>query len=106
LLFKTKFTRAEREAGITNIVMGLLFITEGAIPFAAADPLRAVPSFVVGAALAGALVSVAKLKLMAPYGGIFVIALTSNPLHYLLAVLLGALCAGLCFRLLRKRVDL
>ena len=80
LLFKDKFTEEERNSGLTNIVMGLSFITEGAIPFGAADPARAIPSFIAGSALTGALVGLAGLKLMAPHGGIFVIALTSNPL--------------------------
>ena len=78
LLFKDKFTEEERNSGLTNIVMGLSFITEGAIPFGAADPARAIPSFIVGSALTGALVGMAGIKLMAPHGGIFVIALTSN----------------------------
>ena len=76
LLFKDKFTEEERNSGLTNIVMGLSFITEGAIPFGAADPARAIPSFIVGSALTGALVGMAGIKLMAPHGGIFVIALT------------------------------
>ncbi|MCC9691105.1 PTS transporter subunit EIIA, partial [Streptococcus agalactiae] len=80
LLFKDKFNNEERQSGLTNIVMGLSFITEGAIPFGAADPARAIPSFIVGSALTGALVGLAGIKLMAPHGGIFVIALTSNPL--------------------------
>ncbi|MDE7493331.1 fructose-specific PTS transporter subunit EIIC, partial [Streptococcus agalactiae] len=80
LLFKAKFNNEARQAGLTNIVMGLSFITEGAIPFGAADPARAIPSFIVGSALTGALVGLAGIKLMAPHGGIFVIALTSNPL--------------------------
>ncbi|MCC9751842.1 PTS transporter subunit EIIA, partial [Streptococcus agalactiae] len=84
LLFKDKFNNEERQSGLTNIVMGLSFITEGAIPFGAADPARAIPSFIVGSALTGALVGLAGIKLMAPHGGIFVIALTSNPLLYIL----------------------
>ena len=72
LLFKDKFTEEERNSGLTNIVMGLSFITEGAIPFGAADPARAIPSFIVGSALTGALVGMAGIKLMAPHGGIFV----------------------------------
>ncbi|HEO7187588.1 PTS transporter subunit EIIA, partial [Streptococcus agalactiae] len=76
LLFKDKFNNEERQSGLTNIVMGLSFITEGAIPFGAADPARAIPSFIVGSALTGALVGLAGIKLMAPHGGIFVIALT------------------------------
>ena len=102
VLFKDKFTQEERDSGLTNIVMGLSFITEGAIPFGAADPARAIPSFIAGSALTGALVGLAGLKLMAPHGGIFVIALTSNPLLYIVFVLIGAVVSGILFGLLRK----
>lgn len=102
VLFKDKFTQEERDSGLTNIIMGLSFITEGAIPFGAADPARAIPSFIAGSALTGALVGFAGLKLMAPHGGIFVIALTSNPLLYILFVLIGAVVSGILFGLLRK----
>lgn len=102
VLFKDKFTEEERNSGLTNIIMGLSFITEGAIPFGAADPARAIPSFIAGSALTGALVGLAGLKLMAPHGGIFVIALTSNPLLYLVFVLIGAVVSGILFGLLRK----
>ncbi|WP_445285027.1 fructose-specific PTS transporter subunit EIIC [Streptococcus sp. KHUD_012] len=102
VLFKDKFTQEERDSGLTNIVMGLSFITEGAIPFGAADPARAIPSFIAGSVLTGALVGLAGLKLMAPHGGIFVIALTSNPLLYILFVLIGAVVSGILFGLLRK----
>lgn len=102
LLFKDKFTEEERNSGLTNIVMGLSFITEGAIPFGAADPARAIPSFIVGSALTGALVGMAGIKLMAPHGGIFVIALTSNALLYLLFILIGAVVSGILFGFLRK----
>ena len=102
LLFKDKFTEEERNSGLTNIVMGLSFITEGAIPFGAADPARAIPSFIAGSALTGALVGLAGIKLMAPHGGIFVIALTSNPFLYLLFVAIGAVVSGVLFGLLRK----
>ena len=105
LLFKNKFTEEERNSGLTNIVMGLSFITEGAIPFGAADPARAIPSFMVGSALAGALVGWAGIKLMAPHGGIFVIALTSNPFLYLLFVCIGAIVSGVLFGALRKPAE-
>ena len=105
LLFKDKFTEEERNSGLTNIVMGLLFITEGAIPFGAAAPARAIPSFIVGSALTGALVGMAGIKLMAPHGGIFVIALTSNALLYLLFILIGAVVSGILFGFLRKPLD-
>lgn len=103
LLFKDKFTKEERESGLTNIVMGLSFITEGAIPFGAADPARAIPSFIAGSALAGALVGLAGIKLMAPHGGIFVIALTSNPILYLVFIAIGAVVSGILFGALRKK---
>ncbi|MCY7191021.1 fructose-specific PTS transporter subunit EIIC [Streptococcus gallolyticus] len=101
-LFKDKFTAEERDAGLTNIVMGLSFITEGAIPFGAADPARAIPSFMVGSAVTGALVGAFGIKLMAPHGGIFVFALTSNWILYLLAIVIGAIVSGLLFGALRK----
>ncbi|HEM6435124.1 TPA: PTS sugar transporter subunit IIA [Streptococcus suis] len=102
LLFKNKFTQEERNSGLTNIVMGLSFITEGAIPFGAADPARAIPSFIAGSALAGALVGLSGIQLMAPHGGIFVIALTSNPLLYILYVLIGAVVSGILYGALRQ----
>ena len=105
LLFKDKFSEEERNSGLTNIVMGLSFITEGAIPFGAADPARAIPSFIVGSALTGALVGMAGIKLMAPHGGIFVITLTSNALLYLLFILIGAVVSGILFGFLRKPLD-
>lgn len=101
-LFKDKFTAEERDAGLTNIVMGLSFITEGAIPFGAADPARAIPSFMVGSAVTGALVGAFDIKLMAPHGGIFVFALTSNWILYLVAIVIGAIISGLLFGALRK----
>ena len=102
LFFKNKFDVKDRQAGLTNIVMGLSFITEGAIPFAAADPVRAIPSFIVGSALAGGIVGGLGIKLLAPHGGIFVIALTSQPIMYLVAVLIGALVSGLIYGLLKR----
>ena len=105
VLFKDKFSQEERDSGLTNIVMGLSFITEGAIPFGAADPARAIPSFIVGSALTGALVGMAGIKLIAPHGGIFVIALTSNALLYLLFILIGAVVSGILFGFLRKPLD-
>lgn len=102
LLFRNKFTKEERNSGLTNIVMGLSFITEGAIPFAAADPIRAIPSFILGSAIAGGLVGITGIKLMAPHGGIFVIALTSSPIMYILFILIGALISGVIFGLLKR----
>lgn len=89
--FKSKFTKAEREAGKTNYIMGASFITEGAIPFAAADPGRVIPSIVVGSAVAGALTMMFGIGLPAPHGGLFVIPLVNgNPLMYIVAILIGA----------------
>ena len=105
LFFKDKFTTEERDSGLTNIVMGLSFITEGAIPFGAADPARAIPSFIVGSALTGALVGLSGIKLMAPHGGIFVIGLTNNPILYLVYVLIGAVVSGILFGYLRKPLE-
>lgn len=102
VFFKNKFTQQERQSGLTNIIMGLSFITEGAIPYAAADPVRAIPSFVAGAALTGALVGLSGIQLMAPHGGIFVIALTSQPILYLVFILLGALVSGYLLGFFRK----
>lgn len=82
LMFKNKFSKTDRDAGLTNLVMGLSFITEGAIPYAAADPVRVLPGFIVGSALSGGLVAGFGIKLMAPHGGIFVLPLVSQPLLY------------------------
>lgn len=104
-LFKNKFTKQENEAGLTNIVMGLSFVTEGAIPFAAADPLRAIPSFVVGSAVAGGLVGSFGIRLMAPHGGIFVVPLLTQPILYLVFVAVGAAISGIMLGALRKPIE-
>ncbi len=103
VLFKNKFEKAEQQAGLTNLVLGLSFITEGAIPFAASDPIRMLPSFVVGSALTSALVLFSNIKVMAPHGGIFVIFLVSNPLMYLVLIAIGAFVSALCIGFLKKR---
>lgn len=89
LLFKNKFTKEERDAGPTNFIMGLAFITEGAIPFAASDPLHVLPSCIIGSALAGALSMAFHCTLMAPHGGIFVFPVVGNALMYLVALAAG-----------------
>ena len=86
LLFKNKFTKEERESGPTNFIMGLAFITEGAIPFAAADPLHVLPACIIGSGVAGALSMAFGCTLMAPHGGIFVVPVMGNALMYLVAL--------------------
>ncbi len=103
-LFKNKFEKSQVDAGLTNIVMGLSFVTEGAIPFAAADPIRVIPSFVVGSAVAGGLVGAFSIKLLAPHGGIFVALLVSNPVMYLLFIFIGAIISGVIYGLVKKPV--
>lgn len=105
LLFKNKFSERDRQTIPTNIVMGLSFITEGAIPFAAADPLRVLPASVVGSGLAGLLSMAFGCSLRAPHGGIWVIGVVENPLMYLVAVLAGALVGGLLLGLLKKKPE-
>ena len=103
--FKNRFTESQRKAGLTNYVMGLSFITEGAIPFAAADPVRVIPSMVVGSALAGALTMVFDCTLRAPHGGIFVVPTIGNPLMYLLSIAVGAVVSALILVVLKKKVE-
>ena len=104
LLFKKKFTESERKSGPTNFIMGLAFITEGAIPFAAADPLHVIPSCAVGSALAGALSMAFNCTLMAPHGGIFVFPVVGNTLMYLLALVAGTIVGAVLLGLLKKDV--
>ena len=104
LLFKNKFTKEEREAGPTNFIMGLAFITEGAIPFAASDPLHVLPSCIIGSALAGALSMAFHCTLMAPHGGIFVFPVVGNALMYLVALVAGTIVSALMLGLLKKKV--
>jgi len=105
LLFKNKFTKEERESGPTNFIMGLAFITEGAIPFAAADPARVLPSCIIGSAAAGALSMVFGCTLMAPHGGIFVVPVMENALMYLVALVVGTVISAVLLGLLKKRVQ-
>jgi len=100
--FKNRFTESERKAGVTNYVMGLSFITEGAIPFAAADPLRVIPSCVVGSAVTGALTMAFDCTLRAPHGGIFVVPTIGNPLMYLVSILVGAVIGCVVLSILKK----
>lgn len=104
LLFKDKFTKEERNAGPTNFIMGLAFITEGAIPFAAADPIHVLPACIIGSAAAGALSMAFQCTLMAPHGGIFVFPVVGNPLMYLLALVVGTIVSAILLGVLKKKV--
>ncbi len=104
LFFKNKFTTEEKKAGPTNFIMGLSFITEGAIPFAASDPLRVIPACVAGSAVAGALSMAFNCTLMAPHGGIFVFLTVGNPLMYLIALAAGSAVACVLLGVLKKEV--
>ena len=104
LLFKDKFTKTERESAPTNFIMGLAFITEGAIPFAASDPLHVIPACVIGSGLAGALSMAFNCTLMAPHGGIFVFSVVGNPLMYLVALAVGTVVGALMLGVLKKKI--
>ena len=104
LLFKDKFTKTERESAPTNFIMGLAFITEGAIPFAASDPLHVIPACVIGSGLAGALSMAFNCTLMAPHGGIFVFPVVGNPLMYLVALAVGTVVGALMLGVLKKKI--
>lgn len=103
--FKNKFTEKERQSGVVNYVMGLSFITEGAIPFAAQDPLRVIPSCLVGAAVAGGLSMAFGCTLRAPHGGLFVLPTIGNPVMYLAAVVIGAVVGCVILGILKKNVE-
>lgn len=103
LLFKDKFTESERKSGPTNFIMGLAFITEGAIPFAAADPLHVIPSCVIGSAVSGGLSMLFNCTLMAPHGGIFVFPVVENPVLYLVSLIVGTVAAAIILGLSKKR---
>lgn len=103
LVFKNKFTPQERDAGLTNSILGASFITEGAIPFAAADPLRMIPSFIAGSAITGAIVMFLNIKILAPHGGVFVIFLVSQPWFYIIAIVIGTLISAALIGFLRKK---
>ena len=104
ILFKNKFTESERKSGPTNFIMGLSFITEGAIPFAAADPLHVLPSCIAGSALAGALSMAFNCTLMAPHGGIFVFPVVGNPIMYVVALIAGTVLGAVLLGVLKKDV--
>lgn len=102
--FGNRFNENERKSGITNYIMGLSFITEGAIPYAAADPLRVIPACVIGSGVAGAISMIFNCTLMAPHGGIFVVPVIGNPLFYLLAVAAGSVVGMLMLAVLKKPI--
>lgn len=104
LLFKRKFTAEERKSGPVNFIMGLGFITEGAIPFAAADPVRVIPACAIGSAIAGAISMAFNCTLMAPHGGIFVFPVVGNPLYYILSLVVGTVISAVLLGLLKKEV--
>lgn len=105
LLFKNKFTEEERKSGPTNFIMGLAFITEGAIPFAASDPMRVLPTCILGSAIAGGLSMAFNCTLMAPHGGIFVVPVMGNALMYLLALVIGTVVTAITLGLWKKKVS-
>ena len=103
--FKNRFTKKEQQTTLTNLIMGISFITEGAIPFAASDPLHIIPACVIGSGIAGALSMTFGCTLMAPHGGIFVIGVISNPLGYLAALLIGSLVGMVALSILKKPLE-
>ena len=103
IIFKNKFSKQERQSGPTNLIMGLAFITEGAIPYAAADPFRVIPACVVGSGVAGALSMAFKCTLMAPHGGIFVVPVMGNKFMYLLALVIGTAVSTVLLGILKKK---
>lgn len=105
LLFKKKFTKEERDSGPTNFIMGLAFITEGAIPFAASDPLHVLPACVVGSGVAGALSMIFNCTLMAPHGGIFVFPVVGNAMMYVVALVAGTLVSTFLLGVLKKNIE-
>lgn len=105
LLFKKKFTKEERESGPVNFIMGLAFITEGAIPFAASDPIHVLPSCIIGAAVSGALSMAFGCTLMAPHGGIFVFPVVDHALMYLVSLVIGTIVGAVLLGILKKRVE-
>ena len=103
--FKNKFTKKDRQSGLTNYIMGLSFITEGAIPFAAADPIRVIPSCVIGASTAGALTAFFGCTLRAPHGGIFVVPVIGNPFGFLAAIAIGSILGAIILGIIKKPIN-
>jgi PTS system fructose-specific IIC component len=105
ILFKNKFTKEERESGPVNFIMGLAFITEGAIPYAAADPGRVLPACIIGSAVSGALSMAFGCTLMAPHGGIFVFPVVGNAIMYVVALVAGTIVGTVLLGVLKKPVE-
>ena len=103
--FKSRWTKADRDAGVVNYIMGLSFISEGAIPYAAADPIRVLPSCIIGSAIAGAISAACGCTSPAPHGGIWVIAIIGNPAMYFVALVIGSVVAALILSLLKKKLS-
>ena len=103
LLFKDRFTKEERESGPTNFIMGLAFITEGAIPFAASDPIHVLPACIIGSGLAGAMSMAFGCTLMAPHGGIFVVPVMGNAVQYMIALVVGTVVSAVLLGVLKKQ---
>ena len=103
VLFKNRFTHKERQSGLTNFIMGLAFITEGAIPFAAADPLRVIPACAIGSAAAGCLSMIFKCTLRAPHGGVFVFPVVGNAMLYILALVIGTVIGAVLLGIFKKK---
>ena len=104
-IFRNKFTQDEKDAGKTCYIMGLSFITEGAIPFAASDPIRVIPSCMIGSAIAGALTMLFRIELRAPHGGIFVFPIVNHPLLYLIAIVVGSIITALILGITKKNIN-
>ena len=102
--FKNKFTKDERDAGKTCYIMGLSFITEGAIPFAAADPMRVIPASVIGSGIAGGLSMLFGVQLPAPHGGLFVLPVVTNPVMYLVSIIIGSVVTAVILGYIKKPV--
>ena len=102
--FKNKFTKDERDAGKTCYIMGLSFITEGAIPFAAADPARVIPASIIGSGIAGGLSMLFGVQLPAPHGGLFVLPVVTNPMMYLVSIVIGSVVTAVILGIIKKPV--
>ena len=105
LLFKDRFTKDERNAGFVNAILGSTHITEGAIPFAAKDPLKAIPSFMLGSSIAAILTYLFKVQVPAPHGGFLVLPVVTHPIQWVIAILIGSIIGGIALGLTRKKLS-